>query len=159
MKAVEFFIPGAPRGKGRARSAPLMRGGQPVLGKGGRPIVTHHTDEKTVAYESTISIAGANAMMVARLAEPMDGGVALTLDILLEVPRSWSKKKRVAALAGLVFATKKPDSDNVLKAVKDGLNSIVWRDDVQVVRTVMQKRFAEAPGVRVRVLELAGERA
>src|SRR5438128_208090 len=101
--AIQFFIPGAPRGKGRARSVPLMRGGRPVIGQGGRPILTHHTDENTVAYESTIAIAGRDAMVAAGLATPMDGGIALTIDILLPIPSSWSKRKRAGALAGTVL--------------------------------------------------------
>jgi Holliday junction resolvase RusA-like endonuclease len=73
------------------------------------------------------------------------------------VAQSWSKKKSAAALAGTVMPTKKPDADNVLKAICDGINGIVFRDDVQVVNVSLSKRFSETPGVQVRVVPLEGE--
>ncbi|MCO7656007.1 RusA family crossover junction endodeoxyribonuclease, partial [Pseudomonas aeruginosa] len=44
--------------------------------------------------------------------------------------------------------------DNVIKAIYDGLNGVVWKDDVQVVKAVVGKRYGETPGVRVKVVPL-----
>jgi Holliday junction resolvase RusA-like endonuclease len=73
------------------------------------------------------------------------------LSITMAVPISWSKKKAAAALAGQVLPTRKPDADNVVKAVFDGMNGVVWRDDVQAVDLQLRKRYGTTPGVHVRV--------
>jgi Holliday junction resolvase RusA-like endonuclease len=85
--------------------------------------------------------------------------VALQVTLNLQVPASWSNKRRAAAVAGTICATKKPDADNVLKGIKDGCNGIVWADDAQVVRIMIEKRYSESPCAVVRVVEVAGEAA
>jgi Holliday junction resolvase RusA-like endonuclease len=149
--AVAFVIPGEVVGKGRARSGVLMRGGKPVMGKGGRPIITHHTPEKTVNYEALVKLAGQTAMAGK---PPIEGAVFLAMRIYVVPPASWSNKKRAAALAGDIYPTTKPDVDNVEKAISDGLNEIVWVDDKQVVDVVKSKRYAETAGVHVEVTPL-----
>ena len=47
--------------------------------------------------------------------------------------------------------TKKPDLDNVLKAVLDGLNGIAFVDDSQVVNVCMAKHYDLTPRVAVTV--------
>jgi Holliday junction resolvase RusA-like endonuclease len=91
-------------------------------------------------------------------APPLPGAVAVSLDIRLPVPASWSKTRRADALAGRVFATGRQsgDADNYAKAVLDGCNGVVFLDDAQVVRLTAQKRYAGTPGVEVRVTALEG---
>lgn len=156
MRRVVFFVPGKPVAKGRARSVPLMRNGKPVTNGKGRPVVIHHTPETTVNYEALVKLSGREAMAGASL---IDGPVELILDIKLSIPKSWSKKKQAAAVAGRVVPTVKPDGDNVLKALKDGMNGIVWNDDVQVVNYMISKRYSLTPGVRVQVEQLPLEAA
>jgi Holliday junction resolvase RusA-like endonuclease len=150
---IRFTVPGAPVGKGRHRSQPLMRGGKPVIGAGGRPIVTSHTPEKTVAYEGLVAHEGRIAMRGRSL---IAGPVEMMLHIACAVPKSASKRARADMLAGRIRPTKKPDTSNVLKAIEDGLNGVVWVDDVQVVEHVISKRYAEVPGVTVEIEELEG---
>jgi Holliday junction resolvase RusA-like endonuclease len=106
------------------------------------------TPAKTAAYEGLVAHAAQQAM---RGAVPFDRPCRIELDVLCTVPASWSAKKRAQALAGAIRPTKKPDADNVLKAVCDGMNGVVWRDDVQAVEVVLRKAYAATPGVHVRV--------
>lgn len=138
--AVSFTVPGSPVGKGRPRIG--------RVGAHSRMFTPH----KTAAYEGLVAHAGQQAMAGRPLIE---GAVSVVMDIRLEVPASWSKKKKSAALAGLEHPTKKPDADNVIKAIFDGLNGVVWRDDVQAVVLVVRKRFAPVPGVNVEIEEIA----
>lgn len=41
--------------------------------------------------------------------------------------------KKTAMLSGELLPTKKPDIDNIVKAVLDALNEVAYRDDTQVV--------------------------
>jgi Holliday junction resolvase RusA-like endonuclease len=60
---------------------------------------------------------------------------------------------------GLIGATKKPDADNVVKSLKDGMNGVVYGDDGQVIDLWVSKRYSRAPGVRVEAVELNLQRA
>lgn len=46
------------------------------------------------------------------------------------------------------------DADNVLKAVCDGMNGVVFKDDSQAVSVVLAKRYGETPRLRVMVAEV-----
>lgn len=104
------------------------------------------TPEKTVAYEGLIAHAAAQVMAGA---PPLTGPVWLNVEMHFGVPASWSKKKREQALLGLIRPTKKPDFDNVLKAVCDGLNGVAWVDDAQVVGGDFKKVYSDRPRVSV----------
>jgi Holliday junction resolvase RusA-like endonuclease len=84
----------------------------------------------------------------------IQGAVSVELDIRLQIPESWSKKKQKMAVDGLIAATKRSDIDNITKGIFDGMNGVVWRDDGQVVEAMQRKRYAEIPGVVVIVREL-----
>lgn len=141
LNPVSFFVPGEAVGKGRPR----------VTTVGGHARM--FTPKKTANYETLIAMAAQQAMHGREL---IPGPVLMELTIRMPVAASWSKKKTAAALAGDVMPTKKPDADNVLKAICDGINGIVFKDDVQVVNVSMSKRFGEKPGVTVRVVPLEG---
>ena len=53
-------------------------------------------------------------------------------------------KWRLAAMAGKVFPTKKPDLDNCAKML-DALNLVVWTDDAQIVDMHVRKVYHENP--------------
>jgi Holliday junction resolvase RusA-like endonuclease len=107
-----------------------------------------------VAYEGLVAHAAQLALAGRQL---LDGAVAVQMDLQCQVPASWSQKKQRQALAGEIRPTTKPDVDNVVKAVFDGCNGVLWRDDVQVVSLTLRKRYTATPCVRVeaRSLEVA----
>lgn len=130
-----FVVPGTPVAKGRARA--FIRSGH----------IGHHTPDKTVKYEARVAIFAKQAMA---LRPPMAGAVMLSVTAHFPIPASWSKKRQAAARSGLEQVTKKPDLDNVLKAIKDGMNGVVWLDDAQVVRLVdCCKVYSDEPRVEV----------
>jgi Holliday junction resolvase RusA-like endonuclease len=137
---ITFTVPGAPQGKGRPR-----------VGKIGAH-ARLFTPAKTVAYEGLVAHAAALAMA----GQPLfDAAVACNVFLDCPVPASWSGKKQRMALAGEVMPTSQPDADNVVKAIFDGLNGVLWRDDVQVVDLRVRKRYAATPAVRVEVWSVA----
>lgn len=138
---IEFFVPGPPQGKGRARAFVFRRGRA-----AGR--IGHYTPEKTRTYEGIITTL---AMQARGALPPLAGPVVLTFAALMPVPDSWPQWKRAAALAGGISPTVKPDLDNIEKALKDGLNGVLWKDDAQVVSVVKEKLYAPEAGLRVQV--------
>lgn len=136
---VEFVVPGAPVAKGRPKFA--RRGAH----------VTTYTPENTERYENLVKMAARAAM---RSVAPYAGPIRLIVHIGLPIPASWSMKRQGEAAAGAIGATKKPDADNVVKALKDGMNGVVYVDDGQVVDLWISKRYARVPGVRIEAIEL-----
>jgi Holliday junction resolvase RusA-like endonuclease len=133
---ITFTVPGQPQAKGRAK----------IVKIGG--FTRMATPSKTVAYEGLVAHAAQHAMQGRQL---LDCAVACNVFLDCQVPASWSAKKQRMALAGDVLPTSKPDADNVVKAVFDGLNGVLWRDDVLVVDLRVRKRYAATPCVRVEV--------
>ncbi len=50
------------------------------------------------------------------------------------------------------YRTSKPDTDNLVKMLKDVMTDLsFWKDDAQVAREVIEKYWAKTPGIYVRV--------
>ena len=136
MSTLHFHVPGQPIGKGRPR-----------IGKVGAH-ARMFTPTKTVNYEGLVAFAAQQAMKGASLFE---NACEVKMRIDCQIPASWSQKKQRAAEAGEIRPTTKPDVDNIVKAVFDAINGVVWKDDVQVVALTLTKRYSMVPGVAVRI--------
>lgn len=136
MSIVTFTVPGQPVAKGRAR----------VSTYGG--VVRSYTPEKTRRYENQVASYAAEAM---RGKPPMGGPVEVVVAAFMMVPKSWSFKKRLAAIAGQIKPTTKPDLDNIVKAL-DGMNGIVVVDDSQIVKLTATKLYSDIPQLHVTVI-------
>jgi Holliday junction resolvase RusA-like endonuclease len=136
---IRFVVPGVPVAKGRPRLT--TRGG----------FARAYTPGKTVAYEGLVAHAGQAAMDGTA---PLDGPLRLEIVATFPIPASWSKKKRAEAVEGTAWHTSRPDGDNILKAIGDGLNGVCWTDDSRIASSEVAKRYGVVPGVEVRVLPL-----
>jgi len=133
---IEFHIPGEPVAKGRARS--FIRGGH----------IAHHTPKKTANYESLVALAAQFHMAATRQAM-LEGPLLLTFSAVFTIPKSWSKKRKAANDLVPEFVTKRPDLDNIAKALSDGMNGVVYADDSQIVKMSCCKFYGDRPGVWV----------
>ena len=66
-----------------------------------------------------------------------------------EIPKSWSKKKRLQAISGELQHMSTPDCDNLFKIVADALNGIFYDDDKQIVAASVSKHYSETPRVEI----------
>lgn len=134
MKLV-FFVPGV-RGKGR----PRFYGGHAV------------TDSKTRAYETLIKRQAINAIKEFNknsVFEILNKPCAVKLRAFFLVPKSYSKVKRQCALSGFIRPGK-PDADNIVKSILDGMNKVVFEDDKSVYQVSIEKMFSDTlEGVEV----------
>ncbi|CAN7339924.1 MULTISPECIES: RusA family crossover junction endodeoxyribonuclease [Paraburkholderia] len=143
-RMVSFTVDGEPVAKGRPRASRTDTG------------IRMRTPKKTKSYESKIR-AAATAAMFGGI--PFGRPVSLKVEIYLPIPASWPKARQTKAAQDVVRATNKPDADNVVKAVKDAMNEIVYEDDSQVVELSARKRYGREPRVEIEVKELDGEAA
>ena len=137
MFHVTFRVDGQPHAKGRPR----------FTCKGG--FVRAYTDEKTLAYESIIRQAAQKSM---GLSIPLKTALDAFIYISFAVPLSYSKKRKEACLNGLERHTKKPDIDNVVKAVLDGCDKVIFENDSQIINLYVTKKYGE-PHVEVLIRE------
>lgn len=134
---IEFKVYGKPQGKARPRFNSM----------------THrtYTPAKTRSYEHEIAVCykEANGPMF-----PADVYVGISIRALFPVPVSWPKKKRELVRMGTIKPTVKPDVDNIIKAVLDGLNGVAYEDDKQVIHVSASKAYTNStPMIVVRVWE------
>lgn len=142
---IKVRLPGPPRGKGRPRFRVVKPKFKPEF-------VMVYTDQDTQKYEQRLQDAAKEVMHP--LGIILDGPMEIFIFAGVEVPASWSGKKRAAALAGEIFPLSKPDGDNIAKMM-DALNDVVWEDDSRIVDWHIRKRYVENPFLAVRVEELS----
>lgn len=133
---ISLVIHGNPRSKGRPRFS--VRGGYAVA----------FTDKETKKYEQMVK-ASAQAVMAGR--DPLEGPVWVRIDAFIPIPKSTPKYKQALMRAGEMRPAKKPDLDNIAKAILDGINAIVFVDDSQVCALGLRKFYSDHPRVETTV--------
>lgn len=133
---IQFTIPGEPVPQARPR-----------LTKRG----IAYTPEKSRRYKEYIRLI-ASAEMAGKT--PLAGPLCLSVRVYRSAPKSGGRKWQAEAKTGLRRPVTKPDLDNYVKAVQDGLNGIVWHDDSQIVTygAPFGKFYDDGGGPRVEVM-------
>jgi len=139
MIQIMFTIYGHPVAKGRPRFS--TRGKFPVA----------YTPEKTKNYESDVGMMAKAAMGASK---PLEGALEAFIYVTFPVPASYSKKRTEACLSGQEKHIKKPDLDNVIKSVIDGMDKIVFENDSQITSIHSTKVYGEVPKVEVLVKQI-----
>ena len=134
-----FTVYGEPVAKGRPRFS--TRGKFPVA----------YTPEKTKTYESEVGLMAKAAMGASKA---LEGALEAFIYVTFAVPASYSKKRTEACLSDLEKHTKRPDLDNVIKLIFDGMNGIVFKDDSQITSIHATKVYGETAKVEVLVRQI-----
>lgn len=138
MKKIVFEIQGAP--------VPWQRAG--VNTKSAH----HFTKPKTRAYEARVKESFYNeARRLACMGKQASFAehTAVCAEIYAYFPKPHKTKLR--------FVTKRPDADNISKAILDALNGVAYKDDSQIVALYVFKMWTNGePHVRVELAEWTG---
>jgi Holliday junction resolvase RusA-like endonuclease len=146
---LELFIPGIPVGAGSKRAFPIYRGSK---AKGtreftGRTIVTDTTGQKGKDWRSSIHYAAFEAMKQNNLPlfnEP----VILRVHFWMPRPKSHYRhnlrypEPLLRDDAPSVHSIA-PDATKLVRALEDGFNGVVWRDDSLVVEQHIYKDYTD----------------
>ena len=134
MMQTVFTVNGEPQGKARPR---FTRGGRT------------YTPKKTVLYEESIRNAFQNAG-----GQLTELPVQVSITAYYKIPVSASKARATQMDSGEIMPLKKPDTDNVAKAVCDALNGYAYKDDAQVCVLHVKKMYSRDPMIVVSVSEI-----
>lgn len=127
---IKFTIPGEPRAKQRHRTT-----------KNG----FNYTPKETVEYENWVK----QCYFIEHRQTMLEGQIKAEIKAYFGIPNSYTKKRKRAIAEGKVRPTKRPDTDNIAKAVLDSLNGIAYKDDSAIVSLQVEKYFDEKPRVEV----------
>jgi Holliday junction resolvase RusA-like endonuclease len=138
---LRFTVHGDPTPKGRPRFS---------MAKG---FVQTYTTDKTRIYETYV-------WMVAKVAmgsrKALEGPLRVSIEQVYTVPASYSKKRSEACLRGLEKHTKRPDVDNVVKSIIDGMGKeqLVFLNDSQIIDLHSTKEYGTVAKVNVILTEI-----
>lgn len=135
MTEIKLTIPGDVIPQARPRFS--MRGNYPVA----------YDTEKCKDYKAYIKLIAAQN----KPAELLDGALSVEIKVFKAIPNSWSKKKKLSAETNETRPTSKPDLDNTAKTVLDSLTGIIWRDDSQVARLLVEKFYSNEPRAEIAI--------
>lgn len=133
---IQFTIPGATQAQERPKFSRVGEGVKAV------------DPPKSRAYKELVKlVAWQNKPQ-----EPLQGALKLEVDVYLMPPKKYHTKPKQALIAsGELRPTTKPDTDNLVKGIKDGMSKIIWVDDAQIVELVVRKFYDMQPRAEVKV--------
>ena len=136
----EFIVRDQPKGKARARTVRNSYTGK----------VHSYTPKKTVAHEKFIK----SSYILAGGKHFGEKPLEIAIKAYCEIPKSYTKKQRLAIEQGELKPTKKPDCDNIIKAVCDALNGVAYKDDKQVICVSCNKYYSDTGYLHITIKEL-----
>lgn len=141
MKSVHLTIPGEPKGKQRPRFNSRSN--------------TVYTPEETFDYENYIKAAYRRYYGTAIAFK--DELVCVSIKAYMSIPNNMPKYKRELINQGRLIPSRKPDIDNIVKIILDGLNKVAYTDDKQVAVLMASKHYikdGEQPRVEISITEV-----
>jgi len=142
-KTIKFTVYGDPKAKRRHRMFYNKHVGR----------IMSYADPKGKEEEDNLRMHAEKVRPEKLITDP----IFLKIDFYMPIPKSFSKKKIEKAKHFLEFPAKRPDLDNLTKAVKDACNKIIWRDDAQIVAMQISKFYSDTPRTEVSIIELIGD--
>ena len=135
---LSFEIPGSPIGQGRPKFSTINGHAKA------------YDPEKSRNYKAYVRMLATQAMKENDF-EMITGPCAIKIWAYFDIPKSKSKKFKEAALEAKERPTKKPDADNIVKAILDALNGLMYKDDSCIVELSCVKYYSDVPRVEVYV--------
>ena len=130
---IQFEVIGEPRPRQSVRSRVVAR-------PGGKPFAMHYQPGNSPAAQWVAHIRATVAQVVQA---PLTGPLCMTLIFYLHRPKSRPKRE--------LWPDRKPDLDNLTKPFLDALQGVVFGNDSQIVRMVVEKHYSDRPRAEVKI--------
>ena len=132
----EFEVPGKGIGKGR----PRLNSYTGVV----------YTPTRTKDYESLVE---QYFLLKYPRFKILEGRIKVNIIAYFSIPKTTKKTEINEMLDNNISPTKKPDIDNIVKVVLDSMNKFAFRDDNQITKLEVEKKYALEDKVYVKIEE------
>ena len=123
-----------------------------VTGKG-RPRVNSYTG---IVYTPTITkdyecLVQQYFLLKYPKYEMLEGRLQVNIIAYLNIPKTTKKIDINNMLDNKISPTKKPDIDNIVKIILDAMNKFAFKDDTQITKLCIEKRYGNEEKVQVKI--------
>ena len=132
----EFEVPGKVIGKGR----PRLNSYTGVV----------YTPTRTKDYESLVEQYF--LLKYPRL-KALEGRIKINIIAYFSIPKTTKKADINEMLENNISPTKKPDIDNIVKSILDSMNKFAFKDDNQITKLEVEKKYSIEDKVYVKIEE------
>ena len=125
-----------------------------VIGKG-RPRLNSYTGvvytpTRTKDYESLVE---QYFLLKYPRFKALEGRIKVNIIAYFSIPKTTKKSEIDEMLENNISPTKKPDIDNIVKVVLDSMNKFAFKDDNQITKLEVEKKYALEDKVYVKIEE------
>ena len=132
----EFEVPGKVIGKGR----PRLNSYTGVV----------YTPTRTKDYESLVE---QYFLLKYPRFKALEGRLKVSIIAYFSIPKTTKKADINEMLENNISPTKKPDIDNIVKSILDSMNKFAFKDDNQITKLEVEKKYAIEDKVYVKIEE------
>lgn len=132
----EFEVPGKVIGKGR----PRLNSYTGVV----------YTPTRTKDYESLVE---QYFLLKYPRFKALEGRIKINIIAYFSIPKTTKKADINEMLENNISPTKKPDIDNIVKSILDSMNKFAFKDDNQITKLEVEKKYAIEDKVYVKIEE------
>lgn len=130
----EFEVPGRVIGKGR----PRLNSYTGIV----------YTPTRTKDYESLVE---QYFLLKYPRFKVLEGRIKVSIIAYFSIPKTTKKADINEMLENNISPTKKPDIDNIVKAILDSMNKFAFKDDNQITKLEVEKKYAIEDKVYVKI--------
>ncbi len=132
----EFEVPGKIIGKGR----PRLNSYTGVV----------YTPTRTKDYESLVE---QYFLLKYPRFKALEGRIKVSIIAYFSIPKTTKKSDINEMLENNISPTKKPDIDNIVKSILDSMNKFAFKDDNQITKLEVEKKYSIEDKVYVKIEE------
>ena len=132
----EFEVPGKVIGKGR----PRLNSYTGVV----------YTPTRTKDYESLVE---QYFLLKYPRFKALEGRIKINIIAYFSIPKTTKKADINEMLENTISPTKKPDIDNIVKSILDSMNKFAFKDDNQITKLEVEKKYSLEDKVYVKIEE------
>ena len=132
----EFEVPGKVIGKGR----PRLNSYTGVV----------YTPTRTKDYESLIE---QYFLLKYPRFKALEGRIKINIIAYFSIPKTTKKADINEMLENNISPTKKPDIDNIVKSILDSMNKFAFKDDNQITKLEVEKKYALEDKIYIKIEE------
>ena len=132
----EFEVPGTIKGKGR----PRVNSYTGMI----------YTPTTTKDYECLVE---QYFLLKYPRFKTLEGRVGVNITATFNIPKSTKKSDREKMIQNEISPNKKPDIDNIVKIILDAMNKFAFKDDTQITKLSVEKKYGEEEKVHIEIEE------